>query len=298
MGAPGAASERAFAIRRQIERARTIGLSCPKAGRSWIGYFIASYVASQTGNPIDLDLLSGSVLPPLVFVHEHLDVFEDVAGPTRLLNEDLLQRRRIIVLVRDPRDSLVSYWHHKRARERRPVADRLEVFAHSPVYGIERISQGTALLLDLHERHRGDKLLVTYEDLSANPERRLREVLRFALDGHPRDEPACRIALAASRFDAMRAWERRLTRDEARTRYSNRFGPSHEGARSDEAFKVRRGEVGGFATEMPAELWRHLTALPHTHALLERLASVDTAHGAGTVRSRARDDSAPPSGAL
>jgi hypothetical protein len=194
-----------------------------------------------------------------------------------------------MVLVRDPRDSLVSYWHHKRLRERRPVSDRLESFAHSPVYGIERISQGTALLLDLHERHRGDKLLLTYEGLVANPGRRLREVLRFALDGRPRDERACRIAMAASRFDAMRAWERRLTPLEARTRYSNRFGPRYDGARCDEEFKVRRGEVGGFGTEMSAELHRRLTALPHTSALLERLASIDAAAGTRSPAQCQRD---------
>ena len=39
-------------------------------------------------------------------------------APARLLNRDLLMERRIIVLIRDPRDSLISYWHQKRVRER------------------------------------------------------------------------------------------------------------------------------------------------------------------------------------
>ena len=265
-------------IRRQIELATTVGLSCPKAGRSWVCFFLARYVAARTGRAIDLDLLSGAVLPPLAFVHEHFDVFENEPGPARLLNEELLLRRRIVVLVRDPRDSLVSYWHQKRRREQRPVADRLDRFADCPVYGIERLSQGTALLLDLHDRHPGAKLLVSYERLVGDAGRGLCDILRFVLDGRPLDERACRIALAASRFEAMRAWERRLTPHEARTRFSNRFGPPRHGTLADEEFKVRRGEVGGFATEMPAALRGHVTTLPHTHALLERLASLDALH--------------------
>jgi Sulfotransferase domain len=261
-------------IRREIERAGTVGLSFPKAGRSWVSYFLARYVTERTGSPLRLDLLAGSEIPPVAFVHEHIDVFEHVPAPARLLNRELLLRRRIVVLVRDPRDSLVSYWHHRRVRERRSVASRLEQFAHCPVYGIERISQATALLLDLHDNHRGDRLLVTYEGLVADPDRRFREVLRFMLDGRPLDERACHSALAASRFSAMRSWERALSPEEARTRYRDRFGPRRHGACEDGEFKVRRGEVGGFATEMPESLQRHVSALPHTSALLDRLAAL------------------------
>ena len=269
----GDGEARAAVIRRQIERARTVGLSCPKAGRSWISYFLARYAAGVSGGPVDLDLLCGVALPRLAFVHEHLDVFEDRRGPARLLNEDLLLRRRVLVVVRDPRDSVVSYWHHKRVRERLPVPKRLDRFVDSPVYGIERIAQGTALLLDLHECHRGPKLLVTYEGLVANPERGLFDILRFVLDGWPLDGGAFRAALAHSRFDAMRAWERRLTRREARARYADRFGPRRDGAAGEDEFKVRRGQVGGFETEMSAALHRRVATLPHTRAVLERLGS-------------------------
>jgi hypothetical protein len=264
----------ARAIRQEMERAHVVGLSVPKAGRSWVCYFLARYGAERTGNPLDLDLLTGRELPPVAFVHEHLDVFQDVAGPGRLLNEDLLMRRRIIVLVRDPRDSLVSYWHHKRVRDQRPVPDRLEQFADCPVYGIERLAQGTGLLLDLYDRHPGDRLLVTYEDLVSDPARGLTRILRFVLAGAPVDDRARRAALAASRFEHMRDWERSLTREEARLRYRDRFGPRADAPSEDGHFKVRRGEVGGFVSEMSPRLRRHVASLPHTAALLERLAAI------------------------
>ena len=267
-------ARRAARIRDEIERARTVGLSVPKAGRSWLCYFLARYVAERTGRRLDLDLLTDrGEIPPLAFVHEHIDVFEDVPGPARLLNADLLMRRRIVVLVRDPRDSLVSYWHHKRDRERRAVPARLERFAESPVYGIERISQSTALLLDLYERHAGDRLLVTYEHLVSDPDRGLRRLLRFALDDRPLDDRCLRRALEASRFEAMRAWERSLTPEEARARYHGRFGISGSGGRDDAAYKVRRGRPGGFRAEMSPDLHRHVTTLPHTARLLARLAN-------------------------
>lgn len=263
-------------IRDQIERAVTVALSFPKAGRSWVCFFLAQYVSKRTGNPLDLDLLAeGHELPPIAFLHEHIDVFEDVAGPPRLLNEDLLLRRRLLVLVRDPRDTLVSYWYHKRVREARRVPSRLDEFADSPVYGIERISQGTMLLLDLYDAHPGDRLLVSYERLIQDPVERLWDVLSFALNGQPPDDLCFLKALDGSNFQAMRDWERRLTRRDARRRYADRFGPRQEGPLTDGHYKVRRGTVNGFRTEMSPELQSYVAGLPHTATLLKRLASSD-----------------------
>ncbi len=267
-----AIDQRAASVRRQIHSAATAGLSFPKAGRSWVCYFLARYVAQRSGGQLELDLLAkGGELTPTAFIHEHIDVFEDVVGPCRLLNEQLLRRRRLLVLVRDPRDTLVSYWYQKRVRERRAVPERLELFADSPVYGIERISQSTNLLLDLYDSHPGDRLLVSYESLRRDPDRGLTSVLRFALDGRPVDKPSCQRALQASEFRAMREWERGLTRRDARVHYDARFGPLGDCPLGDGHFKVRRGEVGGFKTEMSRQLQRRVASLPHTGALLKRL---------------------------
>lgn len=265
-------SRPAAAIRDEIERAVTVGLSVPKAGRSWLCYFLARYVCGQMSGPVDLDLLTGrGELPPIAFLHEHIDVFEDVAAPPRLLNEGLLRRRRLLVLVRDPRDTVVSYWYQKRLRERRPVPDSLELFAACPVYGVERISQSTSLLLDLYEDHPGDRLLVSYEDLVREPVRSLTTVLRFALAGRPLDASRRRKALAASRLRNIRSWERNLSPREARGRYHGRFGPPAGGPLEDGHFKVRQGRVGAFREEMSPELQARVAALPHTATLLDRL---------------------------
>jgi Sulfotransferase domain len=264
--------QRAASITHEIRSAATVALSFPKAGRSWVCYFLAHYVAQRTGGPLELNLLAhGGDLPPTAFMHEHIDVFEDVVGPCRLLNDELLRRRRLLVLVRDPRDTLVSYWYQKRVRERKDAPERLELFADSPVYGIERISQGTNLLLDFYDSHPGDRLLASYESLRRDPAHGLTSVLSFVLDGRPIDERSRRRALRASDFRSMREWERGLTRQDARVRYDDRFGALQDGPLEDGDFKVRRGEVGGFKAEMSVELQQRVACLPHTAALIERL---------------------------
>jgi hypothetical protein len=142
------------------------------------------------------------------------------------------------------------------------------------VYGIERLAQSTGLLLDLYERHPGERLLVTYEDLVSDPDGGLTRILRFVLAGASVDDRAGRAAIAASRFGRMRDWERNLTAEEARLRYCNRFGPREDAASEDGHFKVRRGEVGAFTSEMSPQLQRHVAGLPHTAALIQRLAAV------------------------
>jgi hypothetical protein len=268
------ADRRAAVIRSRIKRAETVLLSFPKAGRSWLRYFLAAYVANRTMQPLSLNLADGSELPPLEVTHDHIEVFQNAPARARLINEDLLKRRRVVVLVRDPRDSLVSYWHQKRDREQRPVPDRLDVFADCQVYGIERISRCTALLLDFHHRHPGESLLVRYEDVVDRPVSELTRVLRFVAGPNRVDENALRAALEQSSFAAMRKWERQLTREEAREQYGDRFGSRAREGEEDSHFKVRRGVVESHRSELPDALRHHVERLPHTRNLLERLASV------------------------
>ena len=86
---PHADDQRAAVIRREMEEAETVMLSFPKAGRSWVCYFLARYVAELTGVPLDLNLLGAShALPPVAISHEHIDVFGDAPAPVRLLHTE------------------------------------------------------------------------------------------------------------------------------------------------------------------------------------------------------------------
>jgi hypothetical protein len=262
------ARQRSERIRLRIDRADVVVLTYPKAGRTWVRYFLARYFAAANGQPLTLDLRQGD--PAVEFSHDYFEVFQNAPGRPHLLNEDLLRARRIVVIARDPRDTLVSFRYRKRYREARAALESLDVFADSPVYGIERQAEFVNLLIDLHDSHPGDKLLVTYEDLNADPVNGLRRVLEFVLGDRPIREPAFQEALAAAGFEEMQTWERTLSTDAAESEFAQRRGPQRDDP-DPRAMKVRRGVVGGFADEMSPELLRRVGQAPHTKHLIERL---------------------------
>lgn len=151
--------------------------------------------------------------------------------------------RRIVFLHRDPRDVLVSYFHHCR---RRGVWDGdLETFLRDPHNGFERILAFNLGWMEARHRFAGF-LPVGYEDLRADPVAglgRIVEFLRCRMVG-PDD---IRAAVARNSFERMQERERS---GELHARFGDRFTP---GGAAEESMIVRRGEIGGHESELSAE---------------------------------------------
>ena len=237
-------------------------LSYPKCGRTWltlqIGRAIQQHFNLSVENLLKLGTLSDACpdVPAIRITHDR--------APHRKRPDELpalrkdFAGRKVIFMVRDPRDVIVSYYFHKTKREkvkkfwffqkkrkqtRSPFTGTLSEFLTTDIGGFDtllRYYNVWAASQDLTS----DFLLVRYEDMHEDPERELRRVLDFIkLQAVTDDEVRDAVEFAA--FDNMRKMEA-----------AEGTGPYKlkPGNRNDaESFKVRKGKVGGYAEYLSDE---------------------------------------------
>jgi hypothetical protein len=154
-------------------------------------------------------------------------------------------RKRILLLIRDPRDTVVSFYFQA-TRRSRVYSGEFAGFLRDPRFGIERIMQFN--LLWLRERGRfADFILLAYEDLHADPGAALRKASAF-LSGRQPPESEMRRAVRLSAFDEMRRLE---LSGAGAAQWGVRLTPGDP--TDPESFKTRRGVVGGWRDYFTAE---------------------------------------------
>ena len=252
----------------------TFVVSYPKSGNTWVRFLLATLLHRD-----DVDFTNIGRLVPDIYqsTQKQLDRLE----PPRLLKSHEYfdaRYRRVIYLVRDPRDVAVSYFHHLVKQRVMPEDCTLEryldgflVGSYDP-YGSWHENVGSWLgARGGHE----DFLLVRYEDLSRRPLQELQRVVGFI--GLEHSEAQLRAALCACSAERMRELESRQARLTATLKDS----------RQDIPF-IRSAKVGGWADELPARLAARITrAWGRTMAELGYL-DAQNGSAAGPVRARAR----------
>jgi hypothetical protein len=260
--------------RRHAEVADVVALSVPKSGRTWVRFFLGKYIEKLYGADFSLDFIPdeswdekrrGLPVPTIDFSHNFFDFFQESDDLPRLIDSDIIARKRLVLLVRDPRDVAVSYFHHKRDKEKL-FTGGLDDFVHSDIYGIERQSRFVLMMLDMFETHAGPKHFLTYEDLHRDTRKTFRDCLDFIFLSEI-DEEAYAYALEESRFDNMRRNE--IEASKSATGFHRLATPDWSGDWN--ALKVRAGKVSGYRSEMSEKLQKEALVLPFTGRLIERL---------------------------
>jgi len=218
----------------------------PKSGNTWFQNLIMGLVYGL--NPLYApDKLVQDLVPdvhfkryykrygtPMFFKSHHLPISE---------------YKRVVYLLRDGRDVMVSYWHQLNAIQRREI-DFLDMiqsgYALFPCRWHEHVDKW------LSNPYNAEMIVIKYENLRRNPARELNNFCKFV--GIERGESLLSQVIESASFSKMR--QRELA-----------FGWDYPAWPKDKFF-VRRGQVGSYIDEMPPDVLEAF--LRQAGAILER----------------------------
>jgi hypothetical protein len=232
---------------RKLQACDYVIVSFPKSGRTWLRIMLSRYYQVSHG-VTRTDMLGSanyhkqnSKIPTIMFTHDNYlgDYTKDRDSKAAYYG------KKVVLLVRDPRDVAVSWYH---ARRFRPNPSKRHVGVHEVG---ENVPDMFAFVFDSLERIIGYMnlwareqgrmrafMMVRYEDLKADPAGVLDRVARFL--GTPGSDEAIAEAVGYASFKNMR----KLEQSQAFGADDRKMAP---GDRSDvRSYKVRRAKIGGY----------------------------------------------------
>lgn len=222
-------------------------LSYPKCGRTWVRYVLGSYAvqndpAITSGERLEVAQLTAKdeAFPVTEFSHED----HPHARPPAEISSDksIYAGKKVVFLIRDPRDVLVSFYFQYTRRGRIWEFGQ-EKFDGTMTEFIQQPDGGLASLVtyfNIWAAHRGEAdgyMLLRYEELQDDPIREFSRLIGF-LDWPDFGEDEVRRAVTAGRFEEMHNLESSGDLESIRLAAPASGDP--------EAFKTRRGIVGGY----------------------------------------------------
>jgi len=228
-------------------------VSFPKSGRTWLRVFLAKYFSLFFGIPMSLHFVYLSPkrrnIPKITFSHGNV-----LSAETGAMEKDVkcLANKKIIFMVRDPRDVVVSYFFQQKKRASlfggasqlggAESLSGISDFIRHNILGIDRIID----FMNLWYENRGkakDMILIKYEDCLSRPREEFGKALDFL--GVRTDKNKLDEAVEYSSFENMKKLEERDVLGDDRLRPGDPNDP--------ESFKVRKGKAGGFRDYLSAE---------------------------------------------
>lgn len=216
-------------------------VSYPKSGNTWLRFLIANLLAE---NPKKVSLSGLEKIVPDIYrnTNEELSM---ISRPRILKSHESFvpNYKKVIYIVRDPRDVAVSYYHHliktRKIKEGYPMKDWIEEFVrgcYTPEFGTWKENVGSWVGARKRDQN---FLLVSYEQLLENSLDSLKEISSFL----NLNVPVGRIkeAILLSSAERMRKIEKQ-----------ENWQPSAGDMRSDKRF-VRSAKSGGWKKELLPE---------------------------------------------
>lgn len=234
----------------KLQRADWVLMSWGKSGRTWLRVMLSRAYTLMGDLPsselLDFDNLRrrDARLPAVFFTHNNY--LRDYTGNYE--SKAHFAGRKMVLLVRDPRDVAVSQYFQWQYRMR-PVKKFINgyppegaevdawTFVTDPTVGVPRIVDYFNDWAASREQL-DDLLIVRYEDMRADPGAVLRRILDFT--GTPATPQQIDEAVSFAAYDNMKKMEREafFKGSGARVRPADQDNPA--------SFKVRKAKVGGY----------------------------------------------------
>lgn len=226
---------------KQIRDSDVLLISFPKCGRTWLRLLIGRALQIYYNLPEDVGILELGMqlshlapeIPNILVFHEDNPHFK---LPSELeTDKSRYVNKKIIFLVRDPRDVIVSNFFHQKSREIFFEGD-MKDFLQNRRGSLETLLEYYKIWAKQMDEF-NDFLLVKYENLHKQPMQEIGTVLSFI---GIRNVPMHVVELAVQfcAFDNMRKMEQRRKFD------SDKLTPAKDDDIS--SYKTRKGEIGGY----------------------------------------------------
>ncbi len=219
----------------------TMVVSYPKTGRTWfrvmLGKFLADTYALDSGLLLKTyELSRAAKLAPINFSHGGRFNLMDGGDWKKLrFNRRLYRNKKVIFIIRDIRDTLVSSFFQESKRNKVYGGD-IKDFLRDDNLGIKKIISFYRLWFKNQNQPKAF-LLLRYEEMRKNPALSLRQAAEFIGVGNISEENIAAAVDFAS-FENMKKMESQSEFNDSMLK-TGQSGDS-------EASKVRKGKIGGF----------------------------------------------------
>ena len=217
-------------------------ISYPKCGRTWLRIMLQKYAELSGHHP---RFFNDSALVEIsdnwIVKFEH-DVGNWVPAPPKMedvvFNKEKYQGKKVLFLIRDPRDVLVSSWYHLKYREN-IYTKELSDFIYEELIGIDKVIKFFNEFYNNRDVPDSFKVM-SYEKFHSDTLGQLKELISFA--GFSLNEKNAEKAVDASKFSNMSKMESTGILKEPWMK---------PGAKNkSNSKKIRKGKVGGFREEL------------------------------------------------
>ncbi len=218
-------------------------ISYPKSGRTWLERCLIEAIrhehqVSQNFATVSDACSVSPEIPTIKFTHawsswESLRVLD--AAETEKMNLSKYADGKVIFLYRDPRDVLVSSFHHIRGRTGFTQITPDDMVSNK-VIGISKVISFMNLWQNFYNEQPKRVLRVSYEELKQDTVRELNRIVKFS--DLPLCENSIRAAVEECEFKKMQKADRNGSYASFRLRTSQPGNP--------DAYKVRNGKTGEY----------------------------------------------------
>ncbi len=262
---------------KKLERCDWVLMSWGKSGRTWLRVMLSRAYQLRGGLPSD-ELLDfdnfrdrDASLPAVFFTHNNY--LRNYTGNWG--SKAHFQGKRIVLLVRDPRDVAVSQffqWKFRMRPNKKFINDYPPHGAAIDVWDfVQDVDAGVPRIVDYFNGwarampELGEVLVIRYEDMRTDPSRVLRQIFDFT--GTEISDAQIGEAVEFAAYENMKKMEqeRHFKGSGARVKPGDKDNP--------QSFKVRKAKVGGYRDYFTDEQCQQLEAM---------VAELDPQFGYGT----------------